>query len=161
MLFGDPSTIYSFALVLTILSLCNFDKSDRCQFALHKNGRIQQQSVFLKMTALISCSRALLLLFCCYCYSYEILENCCKQTLFLRKVAVTRNCSTYAFSITFWSLSNYQNYLVHSFTWKPMITYTMPEQFSFLIKWLPLHKKIRKSNAFQMAAWTSWIWIFQ
>lgn len=59
------------------------------------------------MVALISSSRETFLLICYYGYSYEILENHCKQTLFLIKTAVSRNCSTYSSSITFWSLSNY------------------------------------------------------
>lgn len=103
------------------------------------------------MTGLISCSTETVLLIFYYGYSYEILEKHCKQALFLRKTAVIRNCSTYSSSITFWSLSNYQNNVVLSFTWKLMITQTMLEQFCFLIKGLPLPKKIRKSNAFQMA----------
>lgn len=96
------------------------------------------------MAALISYSRETFLLICYYGYSYEILENHCKQTLFLIKTAVNRNCSTYSSSTTIWSLSNYQSNFILSFTWKLMITQTVLEQFCFLIKRLPLPKNQEK-----------------
>lgn len=51
--------------------------------------------------------------------------------------------------------------IILSFTWELMIIHTVCEHFCFLVKWLPHHKKTRKSNAFQTAAWTSWVQSYQ
>lgn len=57
--------------------------------------------LLLKMAALISYSRETFFLIYYYGYRYEILENNYKQTLFLVKTAVTRNCCIYSSGITF------------------------------------------------------------